>query len=138
MLLDLIQIRNQVMYDLSPSLVEGLIPDRGSEWDGVEGIGFGSDEGDTVVVEIFALVGNDQIHLVNQDVYARSWGKLIEGSDDGSIGEKVPIEISGFDVENVDEDSDVREDVLPLLCEVVLHECILPGELFVSWCSESN
>ena len=51
-----------------------------------------------------------------------------EGSDDGAIGQEVTIEIAGFDVEDVDEDTNVGEDMLTLLGEVVFHESILTAK----------
>lgn len=115
MLFDLIKVRNQVMNDLSPSFVERLVPNRGCERDGSERVRFGLNLYYAVVVHILALAWGDEIHLMNQDVDARSRRKLGEGSYDRSVSEDVTLEVSGFNVEHIDEDSDIREDMLALL-----------------------
>ncbi len=68
MLLNLIQIWDQIMDYLGPSLVEGLVPDGGCVGGRVEGIGLGANEGDAVIVQSFTLGGDDEIHLMDEDV----------------------------------------------------------------------
>lgn len=45
--------------------------------------------------------------------------------DAAGVGDEVAVKLAGFNVEDVDEDFDVLEDVVALLGEVVLHECVL-------------
>jgi hypothetical protein len=52
---------------------------------------------------------------------------LGERFNDGAVSEEVAIELTGLDIEDVDEDFDVLEDVVALGSEVVIHECILTG-----------
>jgi hypothetical protein len=62
---------------------------------------------------------------VDQDIYACGGGELTEGGYDGAVCKKVAIEVSGFDIKYVYENTDIGEDVLALLGEVVFHESIL-------------
>jgi hypothetical protein len=64
---------------------------------------------------------------MNKDVDACGWRELAKGTDDRAVGEKIAVKVSGFDIEDVDEDTDVGEDVLALLREVILHKGILTG-----------
>ena len=50
---------------------------------------------------------------------------MAEGGYDRAVSEKVAFEVSGLDIEDINEDSDIREDMLALLGEVVFHESIL-------------
>lgn len=125
MLLDLVKVWDEIMDDFSPSLVEGLVPDRSSKRDGNEVLGLASDLGDPLVVDIFALGGDDQIHLVDEYVDARGGRELTKGSDDRAVGEEIALEVSRLDVEDVNQDTNVGENMLALLREVVLHEGIL-------------
>lgn len=50
---------------------------------------------------------------------------MAEGSDDGAVCKEIAIEVSRFDVKDIDEDTDVGEDMLALLGEVIFHESIL-------------
>jgi hypothetical protein len=45
--------------------------------------------------------------------------------DNGIVGDKVTVEVAGFDIEDVDKDTNIGEDMLSLLREVIFHECIL-------------
>lgn len=51
--------------------------------------------------------------------------ELEEGAYDRAIREKIAVEIAGFNVEDVDKDSDVGEDMSLLLGEIVFHKGIL-------------
>jgi len=62
---------------------------------------------------------------VNQDVDAGCRGELGECGYDGAVGEEVSVEVSRFNVEHVDKNTDVRKDMLSLLREVIFHERIL-------------
>jgi len=125
MLLDLVEVRDEIVNDFSPGLVEGLVPYGCSKRDWSEGVGLGSDESNSVIVDIFALVRDDQIHLVHEDVDARGGRELTKGSDDGAVCKEVAVEVSGLDIEDIDEDTNVGEHMLSLLGEVVFHEGIL-------------
>jgi hypothetical protein len=59
------------------------------------------------------------------------WGELGEGAYNGTVRKEVAVEVSGFDVEDIDEDADVGEYMLALLGEVVFHESILSCEELV-------
>jgi len=127
-LLDLVEVRDEIVDDFGPGFVEGLIPDGRSKWDGSEGVRLASDESNSVVVDILALVGDDQIHLVDKYVDAGGRRELSEGSNDGAVCEEIAVEVSGLDIEDIDEYSNIGEDVLSLLGEVVFHEGILSGK----------
>ena len=50
---------------------------------------------------------------------------MAKGGYDGAVREEIAIEVSRLDIEYVYEDSDIGEDVLTLLREVIFHESIL-------------
>lgn len=65
MLFDLVEVGNEIVDDFGPSFVERLVPDGGSKGGDVEGIGFGFDRTNTLIVDVFALVRDNEIHLVD-------------------------------------------------------------------------
>jgi hypothetical protein len=65
---------------------------------------------------------------VYKNINAGGLGELAEGCDYGTVGEEVSVEIAGFDIEDVNENTDIREDMLPLLRKIIFHECILSIE----------
>ena len=49
----------------------------------------------------------------------------MEGFDDRIVGGKVAFELTRFDVEDIDQNTDVRKDVLALGIQVVLRKRVL-------------
>jgi len=70
MLLNLVEIGDKVVDDFSPCLVKGLVPDGSCKRDGNEVIRLFSDDSNSLVVDIFALRWDNQIHLVDEYVDA--------------------------------------------------------------------
>jgi hypothetical protein len=138
MVLDLVEVGDEIMDDFGPRLVEGLVPNRRSKRDRSESFGLGSDKSNTLVVDIFTLRGYDQIHLMNEYVNTGGGRKLAECSDDRSVCKEVAVEVSGFDIEDIYEHTDVGEDMLALLREVVFHESILSGRSQLWFCGSDD
>jgi hypothetical protein len=65
---------------------------------------------------------------VYKNIDAGSLRELAECGDYGAVGKKVSVEIPRFDIENVNENTDIREDMLALLGKIIFHECILSTE----------
>ena len=135
------EVGDKVVDDGGPGFIETLVPYRcrkGDELDATVLLGAGaaakrvrefggllSDEADTVVKHVLAGRGDNEVHLVDEDVDLGGRGVLEEGGEDGHVGGKVALDVAGLDIEDVDEDADVGEDVDALLCEVVFHKGLL-------------
>lgn len=149
------QVGDEVVDDACPGLVEALVPDAGGEGGDVEAASGGrgrwaggvvggvwvllvevadavcvlcgalANDADAVVVDGFAVGGDDEVHLVDEDVDFGAWGELEEGGDNGDVGCEVAVNIAGLNVEDVDENADVGEDVDALLGKVVFHKGLL-------------
>lgn len=52
---------------------------------------------------------------MHENIDVRRGRKLRECVYNGSVGQEVPIEISGLDIEDIDKDRDVGEHMLSLL-----------------------
>lgn len=57
--------------------------------------------------------------------------ELLESLDDGNVGCKVAVELARFNIEDIDQDTDVKEDIFTLGIEEIVGECVLPGETSV-------
>lgn len=141
LLLDDGQVGDQVVYDAGPGLVQRLVPDGGGKGLDVEGLSGGGADGSGDILESLArldahethalvedgllLVRHDQVHLMHEDKHLSGGGILGQGGHDGDIGGEVTVRIAGLDVEHVDQDAHRREDVCPLLVDIVLHKGLL-------------
>lgn len=129
------QVRHEVVYDASPRLVQGLVPDGGGERDKIQLAGVSgtlnelpsllSDQPHALGEDGLASLEHNQVHLVDEDVDLGGGRVLGEGGENGDVGGHVAVDVAGFDVEDVDQDADVGEDVDSLLREVVFHESLL-------------
>jgi len=84
-LLDLREVGHEVVDDLGPGFIQGLVPDGGCEGCGGEGVRFRVDEGHALVVDVFTLRGHHEVHFVNEDVDASCGGELAKGADYGAV-----------------------------------------------------
>lgn len=115
-----------------PGFVEGLVPNRCCKRSRVEGSGLGSDDGDTVIVQIFSLNWWNKIHFVYQKIDACCRGELREGLNDRAVGEEISVEVARLNVEDIYEDPNIGKDMLPLLIKVVFHKGILSVSMLAS------
>lgn len=67
----------------------------------------------------------DQVHFVNEAEDKGCGAELFQSFDDGAVGVEVPLDFTGLDVEDVDEDSYVGEDCLTLGGQVGFSKGIL-------------
>lgn len=135
---DLGEVGNKLVHDAGPGFVEGLVPDGGGEGVDVETLGAISDQLGALVVQAAAVLGLDEVHLVDEDEDVRRGAVFLEGFDDGVVGLEVAVDVARFDVEDIDEDCDVGEDVGALVGEVGFHEGVLPRSHRVSSLSSSR
>ena len=101
---------------VSPRLIQRLIPDRG--W--VRGDRFGKTSGElldqvtSLDEEALSKVVLYQVHLVYQTKDVRVGRELLKSLDNGRVCLKILVNFTGFDIEDVDEDSNIRKDILLL------------------------
>lgn len=114
------------MHDPRPGLVQRLVPDAAPEGVDREGVlGAGPDQGRPLLVDALAVLGLDQVELVDEAEDVGVGAELLQGVDDGVVRVQVALDLARLDVEDVDQDGDVGEDVAPLGGEVGFHECVL-------------
>jgi hypothetical protein len=123
-------IRDQIVYDLGPRLVQALIPDaRREEFDRVlETFGSFSDVVGTLVEHGLAKPCLYEIHLVYKTEDLGSGTAFVQGADNVGVGDDVGRELARFDIEDKDEDGHGAEDVVARLGEVVLDKTILTAD----------
>lgn len=124
-ILDDVDVRDQHVDDSRPRLVKRLIPDGGGESRDLVNAAAYLDHSDAFAENAFAEIIIDQVHLVDHAENDGRGATLGEGPNDGCISDKITIEFTRFDVEDVNQDADVGEDVIGLGTEVILDEGIL-------------
>ena len=134
-----VQIRRQALYDIFPCGIERLIPyarpigpHHPSEVSGVLFYEIG-----LCVQELISSVVGDKVHFVDQAEHVSLRGILVQGMYYLRIGFKINgrfrrVEVSGFGVKDVDEDSDVTEDLALLAREILFREGVLTEGYSVS------
>jgi hypothetical protein len=125
--LDGSRIRDQVVYDLCPRLVQALVPDaRRKELDGIlEAFGCFPDVVRALVEHGLPEPRLHEIHFVYEaeDFGART--AFVQCADDVGVGYDIGRELARLDIEDEDEDGDGAKDVVAGLGEVVFDEAVL-------------
>jgi hypothetical protein len=121
------RIRNQIVYDLRPCLVQALVPDaRRKELDSIlEALGSFSDVVGALVKHGLPEPRLHEVHLVYEaeDLGART--AFVQRADDVGVGYDIGRELARLDIEDEDEDGDGAKDVVAGLGEVVFDEAVL-------------
>lgn len=113
------------MDNTTPSLVESLIPDACGIRMDIEFARFLADVAYTFVEDTLPKIMLDEIHLVNEAEDNSRRTELLKSFDDFAISNQIAFEFAGFNVKDVDKNSDFGEDVLALGGKVALIESIL-------------
>lgn len=128
------------MYYARPRFIQRLVPDAAREHLNIEVLTPGENESAALVVDAFAVLVLDQIHLVHETENKCGLAKLFQCLDDRAIGVEVALDFARLNIEDIDKDGDVGEYRLTLGGEVGLREGILSAaelELSSPWRSLS-
>ena len=116
---------------MRPSTIKGLIPDRSPKALNIESlVNLGDDVFLALLKLLLSHVLRDHVHLVHQAEDPGFWRQLLEGVQAAfELHHIFPVEVLRGDVEDVDQDLDVLEYVLPLALEKLLHKKILASAI---------
>lgn len=143
-----IEIRYEAIDDPTPCFVESLVPyasgvDAEARF---EDATFSEDCNRSAVQHSFTVFSGYQIHFVNQGEDARSWRICTKSGNDGGIGLQVAIgasvsavcrEIGRFDIEYINQHSNIAEDIGLLRRQIAFGEGVL-SILHVSACKQTH
>ena len=79
----------------------------------------------TLIEEAVTVLSLDKIHFVDEAEDRGAWRVFFQGFDDLCVRVHVAFDFAGLDIEDIDEYSDIREDVLALRDEVGFGEGVL-------------
>src|SRR6266536_715141 len=103
-LLDAGKVGNELVNDSSPGFVQGLVPNAAGEGVDFEALRATANQGRAFIVETTTVLGLYEVHLVNEDEDVCSLAVLLESLDNRVVGFEIAIDVTRFDIEDVDED----------------------------------